>query len=71
MRTFPDEKPPYDEFFWDAIGTGIPAISKVAITAKVPGGAQDSSCFAGPAGSTQTCDVDKIDKDGTAVFGEN
>ena len=23
MRTFPDEKPPYDEFFWDATGTGL------------------------------------------------
>ncbi len=29
MRTFPNENPPYDEFFWDAIGTGNPAISKV------------------------------------------
>ena len=68
MRTFPNENPPYDEFFWDAIGTGNPAISKAVITAKVPGGAQDSSCFVGPAGSTETCDVDKIAEDGTAMF---
>ena len=54
MRTFPDKNPPYDEFFWDATGSGNPAIGKVAITAKVPGGAKEISCFAGPIQSTAT-----------------
>jgi len=45
----------YDELYWDATGTGNPAIDKVTITASVPGGAQDVRCYAGPVGSTAPC----------------
>ena len=52
MRTFND----YDEFYWDATGLDWQAaIKSVKITATVPGGAQDVSCFSGAAQSTQTC----------------
>jgi uncharacterized membrane protein YgcG len=52
MRTFND----YDEFYWDATGLDWQAtIKSVKITATVPGGAQDVSCFYGSAQSTQTC----------------
>ncbi|HZA32527.1 MAG TPA: DUF2207 domain-containing protein [Propionibacteriaceae bacterium] len=52
MRTFND----YDEFYWDATGLDWQAaIKSVKITAAVPGGAQDVSCFAGAAQSTETC----------------
>jgi uncharacterized membrane protein YgcG len=52
MRTFSD----YDEFYWDATGLDWQAaIKSVKITATVPGGAQDVSCFSGAAQSTQTC----------------
>ncbi len=68
MRTFPGKSPPYDEFTWDATGAGNPAIKKVAITAKVPGGAQELTCFAGSVGSTATCDADTIGANGVASF---
>ncbi len=55
MRTFPQQNPPYDEFSWDAIGTGFPLIKQASITAVVPGGAEEVSCFAGPPRSTNTC----------------
>jgi uncharacterized membrane protein YgcG len=52
MRTFND----YDEFYWDATGLDWQAaIKSVKITVSVPGGAQDVSCFAGAAQSTETC----------------
>jgi uncharacterized membrane protein YgcG len=52
MRTFSD----YDEFYWDATGLDWQAtIKSVKITATVPGGAQDVSCFSGAAQSTETC----------------
>jgi uncharacterized membrane protein YgcG len=52
MRTFND----YDEFYWDATGLDWQAaIKSVKITVTVPGGAQDVSCFAGAAQSTETC----------------
>ena len=52
MRTFND----YDEFYWDATGLDWQAVIKaVKITVTVPGGAQDVSCFAGVAQSTETC----------------
>ena len=52
MRTFGD----YDEFYWDATGLDWQAtIKSVRITTTVPGGAQDVSCFYGPAQSTQPC----------------
>ena len=45
MRTFND----YDEFYWDATGLDWQAaIKSVKITATVPGGAQDVSCFWAP-----------------------
>jgi uncharacterized membrane protein YgcG len=54
MRTFND----YDEFYWDATGLDWQAaIKSVKITAAVPGGAQDVSCFSGAAQSTQTCEA--------------
>ncbi len=68
MRTFPGENPPYDEFFWDALGTGNPAIKKASITTTVPGGAQDVTCFAGPVQSTDECTTSKFTKGGTATF---
>jgi uncharacterized membrane protein YgcG len=67
MRTYPDKTPPYDEFFWDATGFGNPLINQVSITAKVPGGAQDASCFFGPPKSTTTC-AHPFTKGGAATF---
>ena len=52
MRTFTG----YDEFFWDATGFDWKAtIKQLSITAQVPGGAQEVSCFEGPPGSKETC----------------
>jgi uncharacterized membrane protein YgcG len=45
----------YDELFWDATGFGNPAIADLRVTATVPGGAQDVSCFVGPPQSRETC----------------
>ncbi len=70
MRTFPNEQPPYDEFFWDALGTGNPLIKEASITTRVPGGAQELSCFAGPVGSTDECDSARIGSDDVATFTE-
>jgi uncharacterized membrane protein YgcG len=64
MRTFSG----YDEFFWDATGFGNPWIKNTAITAKVPGGAQEVSCFTGPPGSKSPCQEAKFTKDGPATF---
>ena len=66
MRTFSG----YDEFFWDATGFEWKAtIKQLTIDAKVPGGAQEVSCFQGPPGSKQTCPTDRIDADKSASFG--
>jgi uncharacterized membrane protein YgcG len=67
MRTFPGENPPYDEFFWDATGFANPLIKQASITASVPGGAQDASCFFGPPQSKTTC-AHPFTKGGTATF---
>jgi uncharacterized membrane protein YgcG len=57
MRSFTD----YDEFFWDATGLDWAAsIKSVKITTTVPEGAQDVSCFYGPAQSTTRCSEAKI-----------
>ena len=64
MRTFSG----YDEFFWDATGFGNPWIMQASITAEVPGGAQDVSCFAGPPTSTTPCQEAKFSKGGPATF---
>ena len=44
----------YDELFWDAPGFGNPRIEDLRITATVPGGAQEVSCFVGPPGPQST-----------------
>jgi Predicted membrane protein (DUF2207) len=60
----------YDEFYWDASGFGNPLIKELTITATVPGGAQDATCFAGPPGSTTLCATKKFTKGGEATFGQ-
>lgn len=61
----------YDEFFWDATGFDWDAtIKQVDITADVPGGAQDVSCFTGPVGSEDTCDS-AAGTGGTATFSQS
>jgi uncharacterized membrane protein YgcG len=71
MRTFPDENPPYDEFYWDATGSGNPLIKKLAVTASVPGGAQEVSCFAGEVKANTPCTAAKVDtSDDEAVFSQ-
>jgi uncharacterized membrane protein YgcG len=66
MRSFSG----YDEFFWDGPGFGNPLIKELMITATVPGGAQDASCFAGPPGSTTGCETKKFTKGGEASFAQ-
>lgn len=68
MRTFPDKTPPYDEFSWDATGSGFPLIKQLAINATVPGGAQELTCFAGPISSKDPCTNDQISSSGVASF---
>src|SRR3954452_7934664 len=73
LRTFPNEQQPYDEFFWDATGTGNPAISQVRITAAVPGGPYQGalSCFAGPVQSTTPCSVPPKVQGDAGVFAQD
>lgn len=66
MRTFTG----YDEFFWDATGFGNPQVEQAAVTAQVPGGAQDASCFAGPPRSTTPCDQVDFSAGGQATFSQ-
>lgn len=64
MRTFPS----YDEFYWDATGSDWKAPMKdVSVSVKVPGEAQELSCFAGPVQSKDPCTDDKI-RDGVGTF---
>ncbi|SDS89857.1 Predicted membrane protein [Friedmanniella luteola] len=60
--------PGYDELFWDAPGFGNPRIEDLQITAAVPGGAQEVSCFVGPPGrqSTTPCPTARKTADGAA-----
>ncbi|QGF24394.1 DUF2207 domain-containing protein [Raineyella fluvialis] len=52
----------YDEFFWDAIGTGWTAtVNNIAVSVTVPGGATDKACFAGSTRSTTPCDRLSLD----------
>ena len=61
----------YDEFYWDATGFDWDAtIKQVDITADVPGGAQDISCFSGPVGSKDTC-ASASGTGGTATFSQS
>jgi uncharacterized membrane protein YgcG len=66
MRTFSG----YDEFFWDATGFENPQIRQASVTAEVPGGTQDASCFTGPPGSKDTCDQVDFSKGGPVTFGQ-
>lgn len=64
MRTFNG----YDEFYWDATGSDWSAPMKdISITATVPGGAKELSCFAGPVGSKDECTSKKV-VDGAGEF---
>jgi uncharacterized membrane protein YgcG len=64
MRSFPS----YDEFYWDATGFDWEAtIKQVEIRARVPGGAQELTCFVGAVGSKQAC-TNRIEPDETAQF---
>lgn len=56
----------FDELFWDVTGFEGPATSDIAVTATVPGGATELSCFAGAVGSKTPCTSDTI----TAKKGE-
>jgi Predicted membrane protein (DUF2207) N-terminal domain len=60
----------YDEFYWDGPGFGNPLIKELTITATVPGGAQDATCFAGPPRSSTPCQTKKFTKGGQANFGQ-
>jgi uncharacterized membrane protein YgcG len=62
VRTFAD----YDELFWDAPGFGNPLIRDLSVTATVPGGAQEVSCFVGPPGSRTTCPTARATAGGAA-----
>jgi uncharacterized membrane protein YgcG len=64
MRTFSG----YDEFSWDATGFGNPWIKNTSVTVKVPGGAQEVTCFTGPPTSKNPCQEAKFTKDGPATF---
>jgi len=59
----------YDELFWDAPGFGFDAsMRRVGVTAEVPGGAQDVSCFWGPVRSTTPCPTARKTRAGQAEF---
>jgi uncharacterized membrane protein YgcG len=66
MRTFSG----YDEFFWDATGFENPQIRQASVTAEVPGGAQDVTCFTGPPGSKDACDQVDFSPGGSATFSQ-
>ena len=60
----------YDELYWDAPGFGFDAsMRRVSVTAEVPGGAQDVSCFWGPVRSTTPCPTARKTAAGRAEFG--
>ncbi|MGI3780789.1 MAG: DUF2207 domain-containing protein, partial [Janthinobacterium lividum] len=71
LRTFPTDEPPYDEFFWDATGTGNPAFEQIRVTAKVPDGPYQGAlrCFAGPVQSKNTCTQASKVSGSSGVFG--
>jgi uncharacterized membrane protein YgcG len=60
----------YDEFYWDGPGFGNPLIKSLSMTANVPGGAKDTSCFVGPPGTTSKtpCASKTVDSKDRAVF---
>jgi uncharacterized protein (TIGR04222 family) len=67
MRSFSG----YDEFYWDGPGFGNPLIKELQITATVPGGAQDATCFAGPPQSTTPCQMKNFTMGGQASFAQS
>ena len=67
MRTFAE----YDEFYWDVTGTDWKAPMKnVSVSVRVPGGARELSCFAGPVQSKESCTSDDV-RDGVAEFSQS
>ncbi|MEU4194144.1 DUF2207 domain-containing protein [Kribbella sp. NPDC026611] len=65
LRHFAD----HSELYWDATGSAWDAvIDQVTVTATVPQGVTQVSCFAGPAGSTESCPQKSI-LGGKATFG--
>jgi uncharacterized membrane protein YgcG len=68
MRSFTG----YDEFYWDAVGTGWEAtLRNVTVTVSVPGGVSstaDTTCNYGPAGATNKCEVTV--KNGSAAYSQ-
>ncbi|WP_176451771.1 DUF2207 domain-containing protein [Enemella dayhoffiae] len=68
MRTFTD----YDEFYWDSTGFDTQApIRRATVTVTVPGGAQDTSCFAGPPGASTECQQKSVTGAGAASFSQS
>ncbi|WOP17858.1 DUF2207 domain-containing protein [Raineyella sp. LH-20] len=53
----------YDEFYWDAVGTGwtTTTLNDIAVSVTVPGGATDKACYAGGSQSNAPCDSVSID----------
>lgn len=51
IRTFDD----YDEFYWDAISGETPPVHNIEVTAQVPGGVQEVTCYSGPAQQNLPC----------------
>lgn len=65
LRQFAD----HSELYWDATGDGWDAVlEQVTVNVSVPEGVQRVECFAGRAGSAETC-PQKAVTDGKAVFG--
>ncbi|WP_316668539.1 DUF2207 domain-containing protein [uncultured Propionibacterium sp.] len=60
----------YDELYWDVVGTETPATDRITVTVDVPGGVQETRCYAGAAGSTSECTSQSI-TGGEAVFTQN
>jgi uncharacterized membrane protein YgcG len=57
LRHFSD----HSELYWDATGNQWDAVlRKVSVSVAVPEGVQQVDCFAGPAGSTDTCEQKSI-----------
>jgi len=45
----------YDELYWDVTGTQFPRVVHALVEVQVPGGVQQVSCSAGPAGTSTPC----------------
>jgi len=53
----------YDEFYWDAVGTGWTntVLRDVTVSITVPGGATDKACYAGDVQDNTPCDSLRVD----------